>query len=207
MISIIKLIIYVYFSGVYVGIANYSESDDIKIMKSDGYYIPGICLAMAANRVSYSFDFKGPSYSCDSACSSSLYAIIHAVNDLNNGLIDYALVGATNLIFDTRQSKDFLKLHMISQEGYSKPFSAERNGFARSEAVVAIFLQKSNNCRRVYATIAGGLAISEGYKKEGISFPAYEAHLNLMQKVYGKFNINPDEVTYFEAHAAGKNIL
>lgn len=159
---------------------------------------------MAANRISYTFDFQGPSHTCESACSSSLYAVVHALNDLKNGVVDYALVGSTHLILNPYQSKEFAKLNMTSPEGVLKAFSADRDGYVRSEAVVAFLLQKENNCKRAYAIVAGGRTNSDGYKKEGISFPSFERHITLLEDTYNYFKINPDDVSYFEAHGTGK---
>lgn len=177
----------------------------MKMMESNGYYAQGICTAMAANKISYCFDFRGPSYVCDTACSSSLYALVHAFNDLKNEVVDYAIAGGTHLCFSAHQTSEYAKLQLISTDGVPKPFSTERNGFVRSEAVVAFFLQRNKNCRRAYATIAAGKTNSDGYKKEGISFPSYKAHLNFLENIYENFNLSPDDVVYFDAHAPGMN--
>lgn len=173
------------------------------MMKTEGYYLYGVSLSMAANRISYSFDLQGPSYICDTACSSSIYAFVQAFNDLQNGLVDNAIVGSTHITFIPHDTIEFSKLNMLSPEGYCRPFSSERNGYVRAEGVIACLLQKKSNARRWYATAAGGRINSDGYKKEGISFPSYEAHINLLQDVYNDFNLNCDHVTYVEAHGTG----
>lgn len=193
--------------GVYVGITSYDDSEELKRMRTDGNYLAGTYLAMAANRISYVFDFHGPSYTCDSACSSSLYAFVHAFNDLNSGIIDYALVGATQLNLNPNLSMEFAKLNVTSPEGMLKTFSADRSGYVRSEAVVAFLLQKKTNCKRAYALVAGGRTNSDGYKKEGISFPSFERHIALLEDTYSHFKINRDDVTYIEAHGTGKKCL
>lgn len=174
------------------------------MMKTDGYYAQATFTSMAANRVSYAFDFRGPSFICDAACSTSFYALAHAFNDLNNGTVDYAVVGASHLCFSPHQTSEFCKMGMLSEEGFSKPFSVNRDGFVRSEAVVSLFLQRHHNSRRTYAGILGVKTNCDGYKTEGITFPSYQCHLRLLQELYRDFEINPDRVTYFEAHATGK---
>lgn len=190
--------------GVYVGIPNYIEIEDFKMMRTGGYLLQGTYLSMAANRISYAFDFQGPSYICDTACSSALYAAVQAFNDLNHGIVDYAIVGCAHIFSLPHQAIEFGRLNMLSPEGFARPFCVERDGYARSEAVVAILLQRRNTCRRAYATIVGGGTNADGYKKEGISFPSPEAHYNLMEDIYRDFRLNPDDITYFEAHGTGK---
>lgn len=185
--------------------SSYLESEEMKMLKTDGYYIPGTCLTMAANRISYSFDFRGPSYVCDNAGSSSINALAQALKDLKSDSVKYALVGASQLCFSAFESAEYLKLNLTSPEGFSKPFSKDRDGYARSEGVVCLFLQKAKENRRAYATVVGAATNCDGYKVEGISFPSYEGHLSLLQSFYSDFKVNPDDVTYFEAHAMGEN--
>ena len=59
----------------------------------------GISQAILANRVSYLFNFTGPSVSNDTACSSALVAIEQAVQALRAGACDLALAGGANLIW------------------------------------------------------------------------------------------------------------
>lgn len=176
-------------------------------MKSEGYYTRGHALGLLANRTSYVFDFRGPSYACDTACSSSLTAFVNAVNDLRNDIIDYAIVSGVQLNTLPYDAIEFNKLGILSPDGISKSFSSERSGFCRSEAIISVLIQKKKNCRRAYATIIGGGINVDGYKKEGISYPAPEIHLNLIQQVFRDFEINPNDVTYFEAHSTGKVVF
>lgn len=162
---------------------------------------------MAANRTSYAFDFRGPSYTCDTACSSSFYAFVNALHDLNSGRIDYALVGGCQLTFHSYFLSALEKLNMTSSKGMLRAFSSERDGYIKSEAIIAMLLQKENNCKRAYAIVAGGGINSDGYKKEGISFPSYESHVKMLSDIYTQFHINPDDVTYFEAHGTGKRLF
>ncbi|MES9885393.1 MAG: polyketide synthase, partial [Candidatus Sedimenticola sp. 6PFRAG1] len=63
-------------SGVYIGIASTDYSfrfaDDLAAI--DSSFATGITASIAANRISYSFDFRGPSIAIDTACSSSMVA-------------------------------------------------------------------------------------------------------------------------------------
>lgn len=175
------------------------------MMKTDGYYILGVYLAMAANRISYAFDFKGPSYVCDAACASSFHALAGAISDLKTGTVENAIVGCTQLNFSPHKAIEFGKLNTLSPEGMSRAFCVGRNGYARSEAIVTFFLQKQRNSKRVYSTIVGVGRNVDGYKKEGITFPSAEDHINLMKQMYDDLQINPDDISYFEAHGTGKN--
>lgn len=183
--------------------SNYSEDEELKKTNTEGYFVPGVCLALCANRTSYAFDFRGTSYTCDTACSASFFAFSQAINDIKSGRVENAVVGGAHLMFSPHETAEFTKLQVLSQNSKSKPYSSERNGYVRSEAVVAVLLQKKNNCKRIYATVLGAGTNSDGYKKEGISYPSYEMHLELLRTVYDVNNLDPNDVTYFEGHGTG----
>lgn len=164
----------------------------------------GMLAALAANRISYLFDFKGPSYICDTACSSSFYSLVNAFRDLRSGEIDNAIVASANLNFKAYETLEFQQAGILSPDGTCKTFSSERNGYVRSEAVVALMLQRQRVARRIYATIVGGKLNADGYKIEGGSFPSAEGQYQLMKDLYNEFNIDVNEISYFETHGTGE---
>lgn len=80
------------------------------------------------------------------------------------------------------------------------------NGYVRSEAVVAVFLQKASVAKRNYATIMGALINTDGFKDQGITFPSGAMQNKLIQEVYAKCGVNPAEVSYVEAHGTGTKV-
>ncbi|XP_057651186.1 fatty acid synthase-like isoform X1 [Diorhabda carinulata] len=190
--------------GVYVGIANCSKFTRYsKLSNTNGYTNIGLCLALAANRISYSFDFKGPSFVVDTACSSSTTGFVCAIKDMMLGEIDGAIVCGTHLIQEPFETLEFCKLNMLSPEGRCKVFSTTRDGYVRSESVVAFFLQRESKSRRIYATVYGAKSNSDGFKKQGITFPSSEDQYNLMKELYNSINITPNEISFIEAHGTG----
>jgi len=110
--------------GVYIGASN-SETDDYLSRSPDrvnGYGLTGCCRAMFANRISYTFDFTGPSFAIDTACSSSLVAMSQAVQAMENGQCDAAIVGGANLLLKPTNSLQFHRLSMLSPQGMCKAF-------------------------------------------------------------------------------------
>lgn len=106
-------------TGVYVGVSN-SDSEEFWCRDPDvvnGYGLTGCARAMFANRISFTFDFKGPSYAVDTACSSSLFAMDHAFRDIRSGRCDAAIVAGVGLIFKPTMSLQFKRLNMLSPDG------------------------------------------------------------------------------------------
>ncbi|XP_014669962.1 PREDICTED: fatty acid synthase-like, partial [Priapulus caudatus] len=114
-------------TGVFVGVSG-SEASDAWSMDPEtvsGYTMTGCQRAMVPNRLSFCFDFKGPSYVIDTACSSSLYAVDNALAAIRSGQCDSAIVGGVNLNLKPQTALQFHKLGMLSPEGMCKSFDAK----------------------------------------------------------------------------------
>lgn len=161
---------------------------------------------MLANRLSYTFNLTGPSYTIDSACSSSLVALIQATNDINQGKCDAAIVAGVNLLLNPNKSQQFHKLNLLSESGKCRSFDKSADGYVRSEAVAALFLQKSTVSKRIYAHVVHGAVNNDGYKCQSITCPSGLMQRNLMHQVCRESSIDPAQVSYVEAHGTGTKI-
>nr|XP_045622655.1 fatty acid synthase-like [Procambarus clarkii] len=191
--------------GVYVGVSS-SESEEAWTADPanvSGYALTGCCRAMFPNRLSYTFDFKGPSFAIDTACSSSMIALQTAWSAVSEGEVEAAVVGGTNLTLKPQNSMQFNALNMLAPDGKCKSFDASGDGYVRSEAAVVIFLQRASDARRVYAHVVHARANTDGNKSEGVTFPSGKVQRELLQEVYNHAGISPLEVSYIEAHGTG----
>lgn len=160
--------------------------------------------AVAANMISYIFDFNGPSMAMDTACSGGLYALTEAVYSIFNDNCTMAVVCAAQSQFDPGESIELLiKYGVLHMDGTCRSFDLNRKGYAKSEAIVAVILQKVEESRRIYVTVSGVGANADGFKRDGIAHPSYQFQLAMLKYVYKKFEINPLEVNYMEAHGTG----
>ena len=89
----------------------------------------GVSPSAAAGRLSYLYDFNGPSLAVDTACSSSLVALHYACQSLRQGECDAALVGGVNMILNPGTSILFSKAKMLSVDGHCKTFDTKANLF------------------------------------------------------------------------------
>nr|QMX41630.1 fatty acid synthase FAS2 [Dioryctria abietella] len=195
-------------TGVYVGVSN-SETDEMWTLDPDkinGYALTGCCRAMFPNRISYTFDLKGPSYAIDTACSSSMFALSQAVAAIRAGHCDAAVVAGANLCLKPGNSLNFHRLSMLSPEGRCAAFDAEGRGYVRSEATVAVLLQKRADARRVYATVRGARMNTDGNKEQGITFPAGAMQRQLAEETFAEARLRPQDVAYVEAHGTGTKV-
>ncbi|XP_016070948.1 PREDICTED: fatty acid synthase [Miniopterus natalensis] len=195
-------------TGVWVGVSGSEASEALSRDPETlvGYSMVGCQRAMMANRLSYFFDFKGPSIALDSACSSSLLAMHNAYQAILSGECPVALVGGINILLKPNTSVQFMKLGMLSPEGACKSFDDAGNGYCRSEAVVAVLLTKKSLARRVYATILNSGTNTDGAKEQGVTFPSGEAQEQLMRSLYEPAGVTPKSLEYIEAHGTGTKV-
>uniref|UniRef100_A0A2S2QVM4 Fatty acid synthase n=1 Tax=Sipha flava TaxID=143950 RepID=A0A2S2QVM4_9HEMI len=92
--------------------------------RTNGYEFLGNTRTMFPNRVSFSFDLKGPSYAIDSGSSGSLLAFEHAYRMLKQGTVDGAVVIGCSLLLNPVLSVMLQKMNTVSLEAKSKPFDA-----------------------------------------------------------------------------------
>ncbi|XP_022703888.1 fatty acid synthase-like [Varroa jacobsoni] len=194
--------------GVYIG-ASESESGEALDQNADeinGYSLVGCCRAMFANRISYSLDFTGPSFTVDTACSAAMTAFTQAVIAIRSNQCEAAIVGGSNLCLKPSNALNFHRLSMLNPDGMCRAFDENGKGYVRSETVGCVFLQKRADARRVYATVVHAKANADGFKNEGITFPGGHTQEILLREVYSEAKVDPRKVAYVEAHGTGTKV-
>ena len=192
-------------TGVYIGLMNndYTVTPETMI---GAYTNSGTDASMASNRLSYEFDFRGPSYTIDTACSSSLYAIHQACEGIRHGDCDMAMAGGANVVLLPATSIGLSQAQMVSPDGRCKTFDASADGYSRSEGagvVVLKSLRKALECNdSIYAVIKGGAMSNDG-KTYGVSQPSSDAQIDLLAKACRNAGVVPEMISYVEAHGTG----
>ncbi|KAK4175201.1 putative polyketide synthase [Triangularia setosa] len=198
--------------GVFAGVmtADYDTLSQRDELTTSQYYATGNARSMVSNRLSYFFDFKGPSMTIDTACSSSLVALHQAVLSLRSGDCEMACVTGANLILTPEQFIVESSLHMLSPSGHCNMFDANADGYARGEGIAALFVRPLSkalaNGDRIIAIIRETGVNSDG-RTTGITMPNWEAQARLIQDTYRRagldINTLEDRCQYFECHGTG----
>jgi acyl transferase domain-containing protein len=161
---------------------------------------------MAANRISYHLNFRGPSLAIDTGCSSALVAVHHAYNSLRLGECDYALAGAANLILTPALNIFYTQAGLSAPDGRCKSFSSNANGIGRGEGVGVVLLRRLSDAiadnQPIYAVIKGS-AINQDGRSNGITAPNRWAQQEVIQQAYQRAGVTPDQMTFIEAHGTG----
>ncbi|SEM99126.1 Acyl transferase domain-containing protein [Pseudomonas sp. ok272] len=194
--------------GVYLGIAStdyaYRLSHDLSLV--DSSTATGNTLSIAANRLSYIYDLRGPSMAVDTACSSSLVAFHQACQAIQSGEIDQALTGGVSLHLHPFGFLIFSKASMLSRKGRCNVFDEAGDGYVRSEGGGLFYLKDYDKAvadgNPILAVVAGSAVNTDG-RKSGLTVPSAEAQAALMTQAYAKAGISPADIDYLEAHGTG----
>ncbi|WP_413432684.1 type I polyketide synthase [Crateriforma spongiae] len=198
-------------TGVYVGIGG---TDYSKVPSRypdyfehiDAHLGTGNALSIAAGRISYLFDLRGPSFIVDTACSSALVAIHQAVVSLRRRESDAAIAGGVNLILTPETTIAFSKARMLSPDGDCRPFDDDANGYVRGEGCGMVLMKRYTDAVRdgdqVYGVIRGS-AINQDGRTSGITAPSSEAQVRCIREAMAGAKVTPDHVSYVEAHGTG----
>src|SRR5271166_1387573 len=195
--------------GVYVGtsVMDYSYLAMSDPTVAHPYAITGTASSIVANRVSYFFDFHGPSVAVDTACSSSLVATHQAVQALRSGECDVAVAGGVNALITPAVTLGFDEIgQVLAPDGRIKSFSADADGYTRSEGAAMLVLKRVDDARRdgdqILAVIAGS-AVNHDGRSNGLIAPNPDAQADVLRRAYKDAGINPRTVDYIEAHGTG----
>ena len=119
--------------GVFIGSStnDYSYLAMMDPRTAHPYAITGTASSIIANRVSYFYDFRGPSVAVDTACSSSLVAVHQGVQALRSGEADVVLAGGVNALVTPAVTLGFDEVGgVLAPDGRIKSFSADADGYA-----------------------------------------------------------------------------
>lgn len=199
-------------TAVYVGIMcddyRQQQSQDLDALST--YNATGTAGSNASSRLSYFFDWHGPSMTVDTACSSSLVAVNEAVQALRNGTSRVAIAAGTNLLLFPIAYVTESNLNMLSPSGKCHMWDSRADGYSRGEGVAAVVL------KTLSAAIADGdhvecvireIGLNHDGRTPGLTMPSATAQAALIRKVYHSAGLNPtnkdDRCQYFEAHGTG----
>ncbi len=194
-------------TGVFIGC---EDNEYAQLMRDNGVLSEGLfnqADSMIANRISYHFDFSGPSEFVNTMCSAFAVALHRAVVALRAGEIDRAIVGAANIML---LPDLFIRLSeggQLSTQKMVKSFGRGGDGYIRSEGVGTVLIKRlsdaKNDHRSIYATIKHTAVNYNGQGGLSIATPNTEAHKQVMKTCYREAGINPVKLAYIEAQGMG----
>jgi acyl transferase domain-containing protein/SAM-dependent methyltransferase len=170
---------------------------------------PRSSFSSLANRVSYHFDFRGPSMPVDTMCSSSLTALHEACEQLRRGVCELAIAGAVNLYVHPAAYLELCQHLMLSRDGRCRSFGSGGSGFVPGEGVASVLLKPVARAEedgdRIYAVVRGS-AVSHAGRTNGFTVPSPDAQAALIETTLAEAGVESSQVSYVEAHGTGTEL-
>jgi acyl transferase domain-containing protein/NADPH:quinone reductase-like Zn-dependent oxidoreductase/NAD(P)-dependent dehydrogenase (short-subunit alcohol dehydrogenase family) len=166
----------------------------------------GSAHSVAANRISYCFDLRGPSVAMDTACSSALTAVHTACEHIRAGRGDAALAGGVTVMITPGGFIGFSQASMLSPDGRCAAFDASASGFVRGEGAGMVLLKRLSRAIEDGDPIQGvivGTAMNQDGHTNGISLPSAEAQARLVEDACKDAGVLPHQIGFVEAHGTG----
>ncbi|KAL2015562.1 hypothetical protein VTK56DRAFT_5221 [Thermocarpiscus australiensis] len=174
------------------------------------YFATATARSIISNRVSYVFDWHGPSMTIDTACSSSMLALHGAVTSLRTRECQVAVAAGGNLILGPELFIALSKVNMLSPRGRSAMWDASADGYGRGEGFVSVVLKRLSDAIRdgdhIDCVIRESATNQDG-RTMGITMPSARAQADLIRKAYANVGLDlrapRDRPQFFEAHGTG----
>lgn len=183
--------------------AEYQERAVEGLPRIDEYTMVGNLGSMLASGVAQAFDLRGPAFTADAACASSLVALHQAVLNLRAGCCDVAIVGGAYLSLVPDNLVVFSRIGALSRSDRCRPFDADADGFVLGEGGGVLVLKSLEAAQRdgdrIQAIIRGVGVASDG-RGQGPMTPRVEGQRGALEAAWSDAEISPSTLGYVEAH-------
>ncbi|MEZ0115425.1 polyketide synthase PksN [Catenulispora sp. EB89] len=163
-----------------------------------------------ATRLSYKLDLKGPSYTVQTACSTSLVAIHLACQGLINGECDMALAGGVTVKLPQTKGYLYEDGAILSKDGYVRTFDAEASGTVLGNGVGVLVLKPLREAiadrDTIHAVIKGTATNNDGAGKVSFAAPGVAGQAAVIREAHTVAGVDPRSIGYIEAHGTATRL-
>ncbi|KAH7240032.1 putative polyketide synthase [Fusarium redolens] len=197
-------------TAVYVGSFT-SDFQQMSLKEEDfrhNYAATGVDPGIISARLANVFDLHGPSFTVNTACSSSMYAIHNACLALRARDCTAAIAGGVNLVLTVDQHMNTAKLGVLSPTSTCHTFDVSADGYGRAEGAGALYLKRLADAIRDGDPVRGVIrtsAVNSNGKVSGmgITFPSAFGQESAIRAAYAKSGLDPSLTPYVECHGTG----
>jgi acyl transferase domain-containing protein len=158
-------------------------------------------------QVSYKLNLRGPSVTVQTACSTSLVAVVTACHSLLNYQCDMALAGGVAVNLPQNKGYLFQKGGIHSPDGHCRAFDAGAQGTVSGNGVGIVVLKRLSDALadgdEIRAVIRGAAMNNDGALKVGYTAPSVEGQAQVIALAQAMAGVSPDTISYIEAHGTG----
>lgn len=192
--------------GYYVGICATDYENNIFCHPANAFSVTGNLRAFVAGKVSHYFGWTGPSFTIDTACSSSAVAIHQACKALLTGECNAAVASGVNVLSNHLWFQNLVAASFLSPTGQCKPFDEKADGYCRAEGLGSVYLKTLNQAIADGDQIKGVISstgVLQNQNCSSIFVPNSPSLSDLFRKVVKDADMQPKHITYAEAHGTG----
>ena len=196
--------------GVFVGVMSQTYEQLATEIWAKGVYTGAFSShSSIANRVSFLFDFTGPSCGVDTACSSSLTAVHLACEAIRRGDCRAAIAGGVNLLLHPLHHILLSAYRVLSPDNRTRAFGEGGTGFVVGEGIGAVLLRPLADALRdgdpVLAVVRGS-AVNTSGRTSSYSAPSVEAQAAVVTAALARAGVDPRSIGCVEAHGTGTEL-
>ncbi|MFJ4187795.1 SDR family NAD(P)-dependent oxidoreductase [Kitasatospora sp. NPDC089509] len=163
-----------------------------------------------ATRLSYKLDLRGPSYTVQTACSTSLVAIHLACQGLINGECDLALAGGVTVKLPQTKGYLYEEGAILSKDGHVRTFDAGASGTVLGNGVGVLVLKLLRDAiadrDTVHAVIKGSATNNDGSGKVSFAAPGAAGQVAVIREAHAVAGVDPESIGYVEAHGTATRL-
>ncbi|CAG9823792.1 unnamed protein product [Phaedon cochleariae] len=193
--------------GVFMG-STIGENDNL-FMESvvSGFGVTGHSRAMMPNRISYWLNLKGPSVAYDCNWVSGTEVLRMAYVAIKTGQCDSVIVGTANITTHSEFQWLYTDMGLLSSDGSTRAFDANATGYARSEGVVVLYIQRASEARRHYASIIHIATRFDGNREGDLLTVDSGNMVEFLEEFYEKSPVKPEQIEFVETYGCAlKNV-
>lgn len=161
-------------------------------------------------RVSYKLNLTGPSVTVQTACSTSLVAVHHAVQSLYSGECDMALAGGVAVRVPHKAGHLYQNGSVFTPDGHCRSFDADAKGTIFGSGVGIVVLKRLedavNEQDHIYAVVKGTAINNDGSSKVDYTAPSVGSQAAVISEALANSGLNARDISYIEAHGTGTSL-
>ena len=163
-----------------------------------------------ATRVAHALNLTGPAINVNTACSTSLVALIEACKSIDAGHCDIALAGGVSVTFPQNSGHLHQTGSIYTPDGHCRPFDASGAGTLFSDGAGVVVVRRLEDAvaagDRIYAVVKGFGINNDGGEKASFSAPSITGQSNAIAMAHSMANVDPKSIGYIEAHGTATPI-
>ncbi|HEY9799814.1 MAG TPA: beta-ketoacyl synthase N-terminal-like domain-containing protein [Leptolyngbyaceae cyanobacterium] len=163
-----------------------------------------------STRVSYKLNLQGPSYTIQTACSTSLVAVHLACQSLLNGECEMALAGGVSISASRKNGYLYKEGSIGSPDGHCRAFDAQAQGTVGGEGLGIVVLKRLEDAiadqDTIYAVIKGSAINNDGSQKVSYTAPSIDSQAKVISTAQAVAEVAPETISYIEAHGTGTSL-